>query len=230
MQSWIQLPFNLLVIFSILVALCILFLIISFHVTLKICKKGPLIEGYYKISWLGLTLKRKEILPQSADNFIGHFTEKEDSNKGDDKSIKSKIVGRKDEDIRKIEDQKEKHKQDSLRPSEVEFLLDTIPALWKVFRDLLKSIEFQNISCRLCFGLEDPANTAILSGYFWSMASILSIFRANISIEPYFERRRLEGEFFSRLRTRPLWTLWHHYNAIRERKIRRLLINVVRRA
>lgn len=230
MQSWIQLPFNLLVIFSILVALCILFLIISFHVTLKICKKGPLIEGYYKISWLGLTLKRKEILPQSADNFIGHFTEKEDSNKGDDKSIKSKIVGHKDEDIRKIEDQKEKHKQDSLRPSEVEFLLDTIPALWKVFRDLLKSIEFQNISCRLCFGLEDPANTAILSGYFWSVASVLSIFQANISIEPYFEGERLEGEFFSRLKTKPLWITVASFNAIRERKIRRLLINIVRRA
>jgi hypothetical protein len=59
---------------------------------------------------------------------------------------------------------------------------------------------------------------------------VLSILQADISIEPYFEGERLEGEFSSRLKTKLLWITVASFNAIREEKIRKLLINIVRRA
>jgi hypothetical protein len=69
-----------------------------------------------------------------------------------------------------------------------------------------------------------------MSGYLWSIASMLGLFRANISIEPCFEEERLEGEFSTRLSIRLLWTMLAFINVLREGNIRRLLLHFSRRA
>ena len=119
---------------------------------------------------------------------------------------------------------------DLQRPPGLGTLIDAFPAVAKLLRNLLRSIEFQEISCSLCIGLNDPVQTALMSGYLWSIASMLGLFRANISIEPCFEEERLEGEFSTRLSVRLLWTMLAFINALREGKIRRLLLEFSRRA
>ncbi len=94
---------------------------------------------------------------------------------------------------------------DRLKPGT---LLNAAPAIMNFLMDLLKTIVFERLSCRLCFGLNDPADTAVMSGYLWSVASTLGIFRANVFIEPCFEGERLEGLFEAELKTRLIQIAW----------------------
>ncbi|MFZ2472250.1 MAG: DUF2953 domain-containing protein [Methanothrix sp.] len=84
-------------------------------------------------------------------------------------------------------------------------------------------MHFKKISCRLCFGLDDPAQTAIISGYLWSLASALGFFPTKILIEPWFEGERLEGEIAAEIEARLLWAVFAVIKIVRVREIRLLL-------
>ena len=62
---------------SILVALFFIFLIIllivPIHLSLEFSKRGRLMQGSYKIAWFGLILRKREILPISAEDLIGNL-------------------------------------------------------------------------------------------------------------------------------------------------------------
>jgi hypothetical protein len=105
-------------------------------------------------------------------------------------------------------------------------LLDGFPAIVHVLKDLIRSIKFKNISGRLCFGLDDPVDTAVMSGYLWSALSAVGLHRANIFIEPYFGGARLEGDFRAELQARVLWAFVAMLRALGERKIRRLMMEM----
>ena len=70
---------------SILVALCIIFLIIllivPIHLSLEFSKRGQLMQGSYKIAWFGLILRNGEILPTSAEDLIGNVIRDKDDKK-----------------------------------------------------------------------------------------------------------------------------------------------------
>ena len=120
-------------------------------------------------------------------------------------------------------DSRDEQKHDIKRSPEPKSLLNAAPAIAHLFIDLFKSIVFQKLSCRLCFGLNDPAETAVMSGYLWSVASTLGLFRANVSIEPFFEGERLEGEFAAELKIRLIWIAKAVIDALREKEIRSLI-------
>ncbi|NMB85445.1 MAG: DUF2953 domain-containing protein, partial [Methanothrix sp.] len=116
----------------------------------------------------------------------------------------------------------------SSRLPDIKFMLDAIPAAIPTLKDLSKSINFQKVSCSLCFGLEDPAQTAVMSGYLWSAASAADPLRASIHIEPCFEEERLDGDITFELGVRMLWSSVALIGALREKKIRELLIMIIR--
>ena len=223
---------------SILVALCIIILIIllivPIHLSLEFSKQGRLMQGSYKIAWFGLILRNGEILPTSAEDLIGYMIRDEEGQEGDSEARKSnarKSNFSEDKEKEGLEKEaSEIEESDFQRPPGLRALIDAFPAITKLLRNLLRSIKFQDISCSLCIGLNDPVQTAMMSGYLWSIASMLGLFRANISIEPCFEEERLEGEFSTRLSVRLLWTMLAFINALREGKIRRLLLEFSRRA
>jgi hypothetical protein len=109
---------------------------------------------------------------------------------------------------------------ETIRPPGVSSLIDAAPALAKILWHLFKSIHVNLSSCRLCFGLDDPAQTAIISGYLWFFASAIGIFPARIFIEPYFAGERLEGELVADIKARLLWAVFAAIQALREREIR----------
>jgi hypothetical protein len=114
-------------------------------------------------------------------------------------------------------------KAGALRPPRIQSLINAAPALAKILRDMFKSMHFKKISCRLCFGLDDPAQTAIISGYLWSLASALGFFPTKILIEPWFEGERLEGEIAAEIEARLLWAVFAVIKIVRVREIRLLL-------
>ena len=225
-------------IISILVALCILILIIllivPIHISLEFSKRGRLMQGSYKIAWFGLILRNVEILPTSAEDLIGYMIWDKEGQEGDNEASKSNIrKSNFSEDREKGGLEKEAseiEESDFQRPPGLKTLIYAFPAIAKLLENLLRSIKFQDMSCSLLIGLNDPVQTAMTSGYLWSIASILGLFRANISIEPCFEEERLEGEFSTRLSVILLWTMLAFISALREANIRRLLLEFSRRA
>ncbi len=92
--------------------------------------------------------------------------------------------------------------------------------------DLIRCIKFEKIGGRLCIGLDDPVDTAVMSGYLWSALSAVGLHRANIFIEPYFGGARLEGDFRAELQARVLWAFVAMLRALGEKKIRRLMMEM----
>jgi Protein of unknown function (DUF2953) len=223
---------------SILVALCIIILIIllivPINLSLKFSKKGRLMQGSYKIAWFGLILRNGEILPTSAEDLIGCMIGDKEGQEGDSEARKSNArksnLGEDKEKEGLEKEATEIEESDFQRPPGLRALIDAFPAITKFLGNLLRSIKFQDISCSLCIGLNDPVQTALMSGYLWSIASMLGLFQANILIEPCFDEEKLEGELSTRFSVRLLWTMVALINVLREGKIRRLLLDVSRRA
>jgi hypothetical protein len=237
-----------------------LLLLAPFNLALNIGKKGPLVEGSIKLAWLGLTLKKEEISPQSAGDLLASVwkekaekeeravadresngeekarEEKEDRDEKIDQEVKDreqevkgegskKEVGReaKLEERSEIDNSEDNQKAGVVRSPKIQSLINAAPALANILMDLLRTILFKKISCRLCFGLGDPAQTAIISGYLWSLASVLGLIQSKIFIEPWFEGERLEGELVAEIEVRLWWAVFAMIQGLREREIRLLL-------
>jgi hypothetical protein len=196
-----------------------LLLLAPFNLALNIGKKGPLVEGSIKLSWLGLTLKKGEISPQSAGDLLASIWKEEAGKEG--RAVEDREA--KLEKRNEIDNSEDNKKTGIVRPPRIQSLINAAPALANILLDLLKSILFKKISCRLCFGLDDPAQTAIISGYFWSLASVLGLIQSKIFIEPWFEGERLEGELVAEIEVRLWWAVFAMLRGLREREIRLLL-------
>ncbi len=214
MLTWIQISSILTALILILAALFFLFLVLllvaPFHLSFELSKRGPPVRGIYRIEWLGFTLRKGDILSPSPEGTMDPV-----------------------EKVARVEEEGAivpKKRKKLMRSPSPGSLLDAFPALLRVLKDLLRSVDLQEISCRLCFGLDDPAQTAVMSGYLWSVASALRLFPTHIFIEPRFDGERLEGDFTAELRARVLWMVVAMIGALREREIRRLLVEMARRA
>ena len=116
------------------------------------------------------------------------------------------------------------------RPSpSVRSLIDAAPALAEFLGDLGRSIHIKRLSCRLCFGLDDPAQTAIISGYIWFFACTLGISLADLIIEPWFDGLRLEGKLDAEIRAKLFSPIWAAIKSLRRKEIRQLVREVLGR-
>ena len=70
--------FSYLAVFFLLFIILLAFLLLApFNLSLNIGKKGPLVEGSIKLAWLGLTLRKVEISPQSAGDLLASIWKEE---------------------------------------------------------------------------------------------------------------------------------------------------------
>jgi hypothetical protein len=106
-------------------------------------------------------------------------------------------------------------------------LIDAAPALAELLGDLGRSIIIKNFSGRLCFGLNDPAQTAIISGYIWFFASLFGVSLADLTIEPWFDGLRLEGKMDLEIRARLISPIWAGVKSLRRKEIRRLVREIL---
>jgi len=210
-------------------------LLAPFNLSLNVGKKGPLVWVSIKLAWLGLTLRKVEISPQSADELLASIqreeTGKEEQAVGERIEIKNEQQGKKEREQDEKSEEREKlidsetegETKDTIRSPSIKSMINVAPALAKILWDLLRSIHFKKSSCRICFGLDDPAQTAIVSGYLWFLASALGTFPASISIDPWFAGVRLEGELKAEIEARLLWPVLAVIKAMRISEIRLLL-------
>lgn len=252
MLAWVEVSSILLTTLSALAALIfvllLVFLIIPFHLDLDFKKQGPMVQGRYRVSWLGITLKKEAIeSPPAEDAFASMLRELQDGEsegKGEvqektaqgvvesetrtDKMDEQKTQKNTQAEDAGDEDAENKPERDHALPISLGTLRDAFPAIIRLCKDLLQSLSFRKLSCHLCFGLEDPVDTAVMSGYLWAIASALGLFRANVLISPSFGGIMLEGDFVAEIRARMLWAVIALINSLREKKVRTLLREAVR--
>ncbi|MGB5100589.1 MAG: DUF2953 domain-containing protein [Methanothrix sp.] len=218
--------FSYIAIFALLLILLFAFILLApFHLSLNVGKKGPLVEGSIKLDWIRWTIMKAEISPQPADDLLASVWKEEAEKEGQavDKRKNNWEEKAGEKKKNEIDNPTNNQKAGAVRPPSIQSLINAAPALAKILWHLLKSIHVKKSSCRLCFGLDDPAQTAIISGYIWSLASALGFFPTKILIEPWFEGERLEGELVAEIEARLLWAVFAVTKIVRVREIRLLL-------
>jgi hypothetical protein len=205
------------IIFLMLAVTAVIFLA-PFHISLNFSKDGPLIQGFYRIGWLGITLRKGNISPPAQEETMKAPTVE---------PVEAKAKETAEGGAKEMP--KEEYKPHRIPGPDPKELIDALPALAHVFVDLIKSISMERISCRLTVGFDDPADTAAVSGYLWSIASAIGLYRANIYIEPCFEGERLDGSLLADMKARLLWIALVLVKALREKEIRRLIIETARK-
>lgn len=203
--------------------LCLLILFLPFSVSLRVSKEGNSVEGTYAVAWLGIPLRKSTIFPQSvksAEPEEGRWPKK--TEEAEEEGLKK--TG--ENEPRKAE--KGPRSGPRLfrgRPQDLQSLVDALPALGGILADLVKSVKV-DVSCNLLFGLDDPADTAVLGGCLWSVASAAGLPRAGVSLVPCFEGQRLEGWLVADLKARVLWLVVAMVRALKEKQTRRLMMEM----
>jgi hypothetical protein len=196
-------PLLAMAIILILIVICSLLLLLPFHLSFSIDLKGPHIVADYQVRWLGQTLKKGKMPP--------HITRDASEDERRPASEEDKATAKKEP------------LQEGLESVDPRSLIEALPALLRVFKDLIRCIEIDKFICHITFGLNDPADTAILSGYLWSLVSAVRLYNANISINPCFDEERLIADLVADLKARLLWIVVTLLLALREDKLRKLL-------
>ena len=110
-------------------------LLAPFHLSLNIGKKGPLIKGSIRLTWLGLTLMKAEISPQSAGDLLASTWEEASGREDRTHEVRKsdeKEMGReaKQEERSEVDNQK----TGAVRPPSIQSLINAAPALAKILR------------------------------------------------------------------------------------------------
>ncbi len=189
-----------------------------------------LIEGKVWISCFGVKLFDREISAPSALDLISLVTESrrderqqdgrhQDERQTIEKKInKSHVGSASDSPGSEVDEDGE-----GLRISLLKSILAAMPAFIDLIGDLLRSFFLKTFRCRLDFGLDDPSETAILSGRLWALAAFLNCHGGDISIQPFFEEDKLEGELFAEAGFRPIHIPMAIISALRKEEIRMLI-------
>jgi hypothetical protein len=232
---------SLIIVVVILLLLAVL-LTVPFRLTFGLAKEGASFQGFYKISYLGFTLNKGEISqppPETLETDIGTRRieiAQESQDTGGSQSAKEPVrdYGKpKGMEIEKksLEGAYEKADNGSVRnqlPVEPRLIMDAIPQMVRIIIDFIRSINIRRLSCNIAFGLDDPVDTAAISGYLWSIASAAGLYRADITIDPRFDGEQLEGSILADLEARMLWFVVAAVKALEDVHIRKLALEIVR--
>ena len=176
-------------------------LLIPFHLYFSLNKDDKCFDGWYRLVWLGLTLKKGKIYPNQSPGLLDIREEKA---------------------VEKVPDDMKRPRYEINIPDKKAFI-DGIPAIIYLFKNVIRFFELDILSCKICFGLHDPVDTAMTSGYLWAIVSAFGLYRSNVQIEPYFEGERMEGALIAKLRTRLIWIFLAIFQALKNKKLRKLI-------
>lgn len=211
---------------SLLTATALLFLLLisllllgPVRLGISLCKRGREARGRYKVSWLGLPIKRGDL----KGGEIG-ADEKDGTDEKPGGEVKKEPAVKPHDAGSGAMPPRQKSRSSSPR---ARTMISAVPAGAEILFDLLGKIRLRDFSCRICFGLDDPADTAALFGCLWACiwtAGLVSpTISAGLFMEPYFEGEWLEGELEAELEGRPVHALTAVLQALWVRETRMLL-------
>lgn len=231
---------DILAIALLLIAILLTAILLSlFRLTIDISKNGPQVQGRCKLSWFSLTLWSAEVSFQSAGDILQFLGKERGERDGyrEEKSDKesdgsSEEKGDKESDG-SSEKKGDKESDESARKKDVRTSkipknpVDAIYSLADLLIRLLRSLRLRRLSCSICVGLDDPADTAEFIGYLYMIAGVLAPYSARLSIVPWFHGERLEGDFMADIETRPVLVLRAVVMSLKLKQTRTLLKGIL---
>jgi len=176
-------------------------LLIPFHLYFSLNKDDQRFDGWYRLVWLGLTLKKGKIYPDHSQGLLNKQEERAEE---------------------KVPNDMNRLRHEINIPDKKAFI-DAFPAIIHLLKNIIRFFKLDILSCKICIGLHDPVDTAMTSGYLWAIVSAFGLYRSNVQIEPYFEGERLKGALIAKLRTRLIWIFLAIFQALKNEKLRKLI-------
>jgi hypothetical protein len=100
---------------------------------------------------------------------------------------------------------------------------ESFPYFSNVLNAFMKSISIEKFSFNATIGLDSSADTAIVSGYLWSLASLVNTYPPiYLSVKPDFQEDRLDGSVIVELKVRLLRIAVAFIKAFTKKPVRRL--------
>ena len=147
-------------------------LLVPFHLSLNLRNEGFCIFGFYRLKFLGFTIRKAELLrPEKV-------RDKREANLRVDIGDKA------------VDDDDEAPEPDNIRfQKDPRMLIDTFPAFYRFLKNMIRSIHVEQLSGNISFGLNDPSDTAVISGYLWALVAMLPNRRTYIQIYPFLKEK-----------------------------------------
>lgn len=190
--------------FLILAAICILF--IPFHISLKLDADGLMLKRSLCVRWLGLQLCKTD-RPSKEEPAKGAFAKKRKDKEGAAKRPWSNRSGIPNWGI----------------PMDASLLIDALQSMISLCRYLMSHIRVSRLQCKISYGLEDPSETAAISGLIWAATSTVYPAANCVRIDPYFGGERFNGSLDLEIEARIFWALAAIIRGVQEGPIRRML-------
>lgn len=135
------------------------------------------------------------------------------------------LIHRKIPSDKKKKPKEERKKIDFNRiPKIIMLLVESLPYIFNIFEAFLRSISVKKISVDSVIGFSSPADTAIICGYLWSLASIINLIpNTCLTVEPDFQTERIDGSFMIELKLILLWIAIEGLKALTKKPVRSLL-------
>lgn len=134
----------------------------------------------------------------------------------------------------KKKDKKEKEKtarvQKKERKFDVKKIFRILDLIWKaqdhlkpIFNAFIKSLALEKLRINLNVGFQSPVDTALISGYFWSMSSVLNLIPPlSLNLTPDFQHRRLDGSVECKIKLKLIWIMAAILKAVTKKPVRQL--------
>lgn len=184
----------------ILVILVILasILMIPFHISLNLKNQGTDYTGYFQLTWMKIRIFKREI----------PFEEEKEEEKKEEKKEKAKWTLSR---IQKV----------------LNLFSESLPYFERIIKAFIRSISLERFYLNLTLGLESPVDTAMLSGLFWSFASVINtIPRVYINMRPYFMENKFDGQLEIEIKLKLLWIVVEALRAFTKRPVRNFISEV----
>lgn len=212
----------------VIIALLIVLMLGPFRLYFDLGKEDAYLHILYKISFLGFKLKAGEMPPMPPEDekkIADNQDRREDTASKTSKSIESES----DDIALKDDDAGAERKPNKMPPeAEVKQIIDALPQIAKILIYVIRSINIRKFLCDISFGLDDPVDTAVVSGYLWSIAYATGSHGKDISIVPRFDGAQLQGAILTVLEVRMLWFVVAAAKALEEKKTRKLIFELAK--
>ncbi len=116
------------------------------------------------------------------------------------KWLKIRLIKRTIPEEKKKEKKEEEEKKRKFSIDDIFTVLKNFMAAFEhlipILRAFIESIKLEKLSLSLNLGFTSPVSTALISGYFWSISSILNLIpTVNLSMTPDFQKSKVDGSF-----------------------------------
>jgi hypothetical protein len=131
-------------------------------------------------------------------------------------------------DIPPQEEEEKKEKNKKERKFESKKLIKSIKLFWKsldhlipILTTFLKSLTLEKFSLNLNLGFGSPVDTAMTSGYFWSLASVMNVIPPiSLSLTPDFQKERIDGSVELNIKLKLFWIVVESIKAFTKKPVR----------